>query len=442
MKSLLLALPLLTSAVLAQTTVPAAQKHVKIVDGVGYKYTSKLKTVVELNFTMGYHHASGKPIITSALDRVARGKGFAVRKITGPNNGTAISVPSFTFNDLMTGQVIVANNISMLGSPSLGTVKQQAIQRAIETEGRGYLAFHGSGDNSSNGWAWLTNILHPVSYAGHASRTNVPVYKHLAESKHIVLEGAFQSNTTVATVPNELNSSGGEVLTQAPTRTIKDELHRYGRDISRTAGYQDKVTMLLKYDARNVPETTLPVQYKRKGGNLFSYLYKVGNGMTSYLPSGHDNEDLLSSATGFDGGAGDFDRYLGQMLFFLAGYDKTVCDASCNGLQLVDADNRLVGKIQGSLSGAAFMATTGLDGMEEVQGMHFSDGRMGFASTFEESFRAVLMDVSGKVMAEKSGSGRTYQEFAKTGYKQGIYFLSVRIGQNAVRTKRYVLTHE
>lgn len=443
MRRILLAIPLLSSAVLAQTAVPAAKKHVKILNGAAYKFTSKLKTVVELNFTMGYHHSAGKQVLATGLARVAKNNGFLVKRIVGPGNGGSTGVPYFTLTDLMAGQVIVANNVSQFGNTMLGGAKQSAIQQAIETYGRGYLGIHGSGDNTYNGWPWFTNALHPVGYQGHGASISVPVYRHLAEAQHIVLQGTFQTHTTVATIPNELNANGQEVLDPAPTRMIKDELYRYARDISRDPAYKDKVTMLLKYDSRNVPVSNLPAQYKRKGGNLFSYLYKVGSGQTSFLPSGHDNSDLLDPATGFDGGSGDFDKYFGQLLYFLAGYEMTPCDAGCNGLQIVDANNRLTGNVQGAAAGGAFFAaTTGIEGLDEAPGMHFTNGTMGFASTFDEPFHAALVDVAGKVVAQKSGSGRTQQEFSKAGMKEGIYFLSVKIGRNAGSTKRYVVTRD
>jgi hypothetical protein len=159
--------------------------------------------------------------------------------------------------------------------------------------------------------------------------------------------------------------------------------------------------------------------------------------------AGHDNGDLLDPATGFDGGSGDFDKYYGQLLFFLAGYEMTPFDASCKGLQIADADNRLTGNVQGAAAGGAFFAaTTGIQDLDENPAMHFTNGTMGFASTFDQPFHAILVDVAGKVIAEKSGSGRTYQEFSKEGMKEGVYFLSVKIGRKAGMTKRYVVTRD
>jgi hypothetical protein len=282
-----------------------------------------------------------------------------------------------------------------------------------------------------------------VAYAGHAAKTVVPVYKHLAEAKHIVLQGVLENKVTFAAVPNELNPDGTEKVSQAPVRMIQDELYRYGRDLSRASGYKEKTTQLLKYDARNVPVATLPADYKRSGGNLFSYLHKVGNGMTAFFPSGHDNADLMDPTTGFDGGAGDFDTYVGQLLFFLAGYDRTPCDAGCNGLEIVDADNRRTGFIHGALRGEAFAeAATGLPGADGAGGIRFAEGKPAFAIASDRPFRAVLRDLAGKVVSEQSGAGPAYREFGMAGLKDGLYFLSVASGREAFRTKRYAVTRD
>src|SRR5690606_16823594 len=72
---------------------PAVRTHVKIVDGQAIKFTSKLKKVVELNFTFGFHHSGSKTIISETLTRVADMYGddgvpaFTVQKHVGPNAG-------------------------------------------------------------------------------------------------------------------------------------------------------------------------------------------------------------------------------------------------------------------------------------------------------------------------------------------------------------------
>ncbi len=237
----------------------------------------------------------------------------------------------------------MANNLSHFGSPLMDQGKQHAIQAAIETEGRGYLGFHATADNQNEGWFWLNHVLYPLNFRGHGPRATVPVYKHLAEAKHILLEGVLAKGTTLATTPDEIGTAGNEKLSYVPvpTRMMRNECYRFGRQIADDPAFKDKVTILLKFDPRSLSEAELETQYRRKGGNLYSYLYKVGAGMTSYIYAGHENDELLDPNTGFDGGVGDFDRYVAQTLFFLAGYDTTACDNSCNGLPVINAQNHL-----------------------------------------------------------------------------------------------------
>jgi hypothetical protein len=407
--------------------MPAARIHVKMAGATALKYESKLAKVVELNFTLGNGHQPGKVVIRDALDRIARNyavngvDAFTVQHISSSQDGSNVGeIPNFTVTDLLSGQVIVANNISMMGDASLGATKQNAIRQAVESDGRGYLAYHGSGDNERTGWSWYASTLHPMNYAGHGDRTDGPVYKHLAESSHVVLQGILATGTTNRTVPNEVDGSNNEVLApNVRTRLMKNEWYRFGRDISRDAAYSGKVTILLKYDPRNLGDA-LPTQYRRAGGNLYTYLYKVGNGTTSYIPAGHENDELLSSGTSFDGVTGDYERYVAQTLFFLAGYNTSVCNAACNGLPIVDANNRLTGQVHN---------TTGI----------FLE-RMGFTSTAKGKFEAVVTDVSGREVARKTGTGGIRHEFDTSRLSQGIYLLRLKAGTSSPVIRKYLVS--
>lgn len=415
-------------------TNPAARTHVKQVGTSYFKFTSKLTKIVELNFTFGNGHQPGKAIIATGLDRIATTYGgITVQHIKQGTDGATGTQPNFTVDDLLSGQVIVSNNISMMGSTSMGTAKQQAIQKAIETDGRGYLAFHGSGDNEQAGWAWFTNTLHPMNYRGHGARVNAPVYKHLAQAKHVILQGILETRTTTKIVPDEVDASGNEKLTTTavPIRQMKNEWYKFGRQIADDAAYKDKVTILLKYDPRDLG-SALETQYRRKGGNMFTYLYKVGAGLTSYIPPGHENDELLDANTGFDGGSGDYDRYVAQSLFFLAGYNSIACDASCNGLPLVDAQNQIIGTYQPSLiknPNAVFAANE----------LYFDAKKPIFSSPFQDRYEARLMDTRGRVLESKQGTGDVYHEFNTQGLESGVYVLSVKVGSQAAKVKRYLL---
>ena len=128
----------------------ATKKHVIKVGEQYVKYTSKLKHVVVLNFTMGFHHRDGKPVITESLNRIASKENFTIEHIVGGEDGSEkFVIPDFNLSKLSSGQVIVANNISGFGNKNLGRERQEALENAIAGMGIGYLGFHTNGDNTS-----------------------------------------------------------------------------------------------------------------------------------------------------------------------------------------------------------------------------------------------------------------------------------------------------
>ena len=420
---------------------PAARTHVKIVDGKGVKFTSKLKKVVELNFTFGFHHSASTPILSNTLTRVAETYGtegtpaFTVSSHVGPNGGSSsgLPTPDFTLADLTSAQVIFANQVSAMGSNSLGVARRTAIQTAVEG-GVGYFHLHGSGDDETRAWSWYTNVLHPMNYASHGANTNGPVYKNPTERAHIVTANVLETGMDeVREVPTSVDAGGNEVLTQQPIRMIRNEWYRFGNDIRTMPEHKDKVTVLSLYDPRDFTTSMLAPQYRRKGGNMYTYLFKVGNGMTHYLPAGHDNLEIMGE-DGFDGGVGDWDRYFAQVLFFLAGYDETPCNESCNGLPVVTAENHL--------TGTTFTGGTSIrDGyrlLPDKVDMH--DSRLEFSLAAPADYRAQILDITGKSVMQASGHGRRYA-FDQSALQPGVYFMRVGMpGIQAPVMRRYVLT--
>lgn len=420
---------------------PAARTHVKIVNGQGVKFTSKLKKVVELNFTFGFHHSESKPLISETLTRVAEMYGepgtpaFTVQKHVGPNGGASsgLPTPDFTIADLTSAQVIFANQISAMGSNTLGVARRNAIQTAVES-GVGYFHLHGSGDDETRQWNWYTNVLHPMNYASHGANTNGPVYKNPAEKKHIVTANVLETGMhETREVPTSVDASGNEVLTQEPVRIIRNEWYRFGNDIRTMPEHKDKVTVLSLYDPRDFSNSMLAPQYRRKGGNMYTYLFKVGNGMTHYLPAGHDNLEIKGGDYAFDGKVGDWDRYFAQVLFFLAGYDQTPCDASCNGLPVVTAENHLTGTTYTgtSIAGGYKLLPNGVD---------WHDSRLAFSLAAPVNYRAQVLDVSGKTVLQATGHG-TGHTFDQAALQPGVYFMRVTMpGIQGPVMKRYILS--
>ncbi len=411
-------------------SLPAARAHVRYVDGVWLKYSSKLTTVVELNFTFGNGHLEGKQVIDAALSRIAKEYGtggkdaFAIKRFASSNSGAAVGEQvRFGLEDLLAGEVIVANNLSYL--PQIlakNPAEAAALEDAIKVGGRAVLSFHGSGDGGKE-WPFYANELHPLNYHGMSYRTNGPVYKDPAMERHIVLQGVLETGTTLAEVPTGTDPfTGAEVLaTGVKTRLMKNEWYQYPVNILADRRFQGKVTSLLKFDARNLGDA-FPAQYRYAGGNAFSFLLRVGAGIAGYIQSGHSDDELTARGTSFDGGTGDFDRYVAQMLFFLAGYATAPCmGAECDGLAIVSADGMLTGRVL------------------ERGGSLAEPGRLGFTTTSDESYEAKLADVRGRILSRKSGVGRIEYEFDRTGLRAGVYFLSVKIGKAPAKVRRYLV---
>lgn len=417
---------------------PAARTHVKIVNGQGVKYSSKLRKVIELNFTFNFHHRDSKPLISATLKRIAGAyaingdSAFTVESHIGPSNGTATAsattiLPDFNLADLLSGQVIFSNQISGMGSSALGAAHRTAIEVAIRDSGRGYFHLHGSGDDETKQWSWFTNSLHPMNYKSHGDRTLGPVYKNPVEKDHIVTENVLTQGMTNATVPTSVDGGGNEVLTEQPTRQIRNEWYRFGDDIRANPTLAQNLTVLSLYDPRNLG-TALPAEYRRKGGNMYTYLFKVGNGMTQYLPAGHDNTEIMATG-GFDGGVGDWDRYFAQVLFYLAGYNQTPCDESCNGLPVVSAENRLTGQTYTATSVRGYTLVS--------SDLKLDNARPGFTYIREAPYEARLVNASGKVVMQSRGKASRFA-FDASRLSDGIYFMQVKI-DGMSRMHRYAV---
>lgn len=426
---------LLAGNAMAQAAnMPAARAHVKMVGANGIKYTSKLQQVVELNFTFNFHHKDGKPLITAMLDKIAKDYGeggknaFTVKKFTSGTDGSVTGqIVQFTLADLLAGEVIVNNNISNLNElqtklPAAAT----AMETAIKTEGRGVLGFHGSGDGGG-GWAFYTNDLHPVDYKSHGTRTAGPVYKNDAESKHVILQGILETGTTNIEAPMGVDPvTGNEILKQGvKSRMMMNEWYKFGRNLQTDTKYAPLTRPLLKYDPRNLSTAALDPLYRYKGGNLYTFLLQVGKGKASYIPAGHEADELTLPGTTFDGGTGDYERYYAQTLFYLAGYKQEPCNTTgvvCAGLQVVDAQDHLTGQTY------------------PTSGVLFNEGSMGFTALDNRKWEAKLTDVRGRVVATRSGAGKMEYMFDKSGLGAGIYFLSVKVGSGKAMVKRYSIS--
>src|SRR6185295_5120069 len=101
-RTISMALALAAAAHAQLNKMPAARAHGKMNGTTAVKYTSKLQTLAELNFTLGNDHPEGKNIIAASLDRISKtcsltagGNAFTVKHIIGPNAGAGVGLQSF-----------------------------------------------------------------------------------------------------------------------------------------------------------------------------------------------------------------------------------------------------------------------------------------------------------------------------------------------------------
>lgn len=412
---------------------PAARVHAKQVGTSYYKFTSKLKTVVELNFTLNFNHTEGKATWDTYLSRVATDYGtggtpaFTVKKFVGPGNGASNGLPTTipTLADLTSGEVIVDNNISGMNQiPGKSAAFATAFETAVKTNGKSVLGFHGSGDGGT-GWAFYTNDLHPVDYHEHGNQTAQPVYKNQAEEKHVLLDSLLMTGTKMD-VPMGTDASGKEVKVNTTVRKMKNEWYRFGRNLLGDTKYGPLTTCFMRYDPTAIGVSDLPAQYKYAGGNLFTWQIKIGAGKALYIPPGHDNSELTTGDS-FDGSTGDYERFVAQALFYLAGYDSVACTGTaCNGVPIVDDKLHLTGKVCGP------ECATGTS-------LRF-DKDFEFLSMTGKPFVARLTDVHGRLVATKSGAGVETVSFDKSTLGSGVYFMSVKVGNQAPVVRRYLVS--
>jgi hypothetical protein len=229
-------------------------------------------------------------------------------------------------------------------------------------------------------------------------------------------------------------NAGVEVLSpNIKTRDMVNEWYWFRRNIMTDPLYANLTTTLLKYDPRNLdPLKVLGTEYHRLGGNLYTHLIKVGAGIASYIPAGHDNTELFEATGSFDQGTGDYDRYLTQMLWFLAGYTLEPCATAtitCTGLPLVDSLNQI--------KGTYVPTAIGQTGILKSK-VYVAPEKMAFSSPFEaKDYEAKVTDLSGHVLASKSGKGVIYYEFNQAQFRSGVYLLSVKVGKAQPVVQRY-----
>ena len=233
------------------------------------------------------------------------------------------------------------------------------------------------------------------------------------------------------TVPDLVD--GQEVTVDSvPFREMEGEWNQWGRNIFSDTAYNRDMTILMKYDAREAPNTVIEPQYKITGGNVFAWIHRAGSGKVSFFPPGHDNSELYSTDHySFDAGTGDLERYLAQLFYFLAGYDTVPCDSSCDGLQIVSDDDQLTGDVYD----AAVHTGKTRPFLNRFPEIRFSSSILYI--TAKGSYTIELINLMGEqVFSHRAESSAV---FDLSGYQSGVYLVKVTSDSGSAVTRKILL---
>jgi len=264
--------------------------------------TTRVRAIMNLNFTFGYHHNTGKPVIEAMLTRFASQEGWTLThfRYQDPNNTTVNDLARVTLAELNKNIVVVANHISYWATvgqttaPALNAAVTNYMSAANGGLGGGLLLIHGSGDSpAGGGWAYYYSDLHPSQFSGHGSIIPGQIFRPTSAATHPIMEG--------------------NIL--AARQTINGEWHRFAVLIT---AVKPLTEVLMMVDPANCAGC-YPAQYVYAGGNPISWYLPTGNGRgrVGYFQEGHDQTTYneLTPAV--------WDRFFKQMIFYTAGYDTS-----------------------------------------------------------------------------------------------------------------------
>ncbi len=272
----------LTGVLCGQT--PLAKERVIEIDGKQYRLTSKLKSLINLDFAFGYHHYDGKPLITETLEKLAQQEGWDYQHITDHTQVT----PEL----LAPHQVAVGNSISAFNNGDFSDSSENAVQQFVENGG-GFFSVHGTGDGEGDEWPWYDEVFYPVDYQGHAQRTNCPIYRYETAREHVVLEGL-------------------EALDKSE---LFGEWYRLGSDIS--SSYPDAEILFETFKDDCPGAYSLhDIEYSQER----IWIIPIGQGRHLFFPFGHDSLEAASFPDN------TWDQFFLQGLYYVAGYDTVYID--------------------------------------------------------------------------------------------------------------------
>lgn len=343
--------------------------------------TSRVRSVMNLNFTFGFHHYEGKSVIGSMLNRFAAQEGWTVTHFHFQDrNHPAIDDRSkITLAELNKNMVIFANHISNWGNQGNSPLNL-AVQDYLEHTGGGMVLMHGSGDSQEAGWTYYREKLHPVNFRFSGNIRPGTIFRPASAIAHPVLEGGILSEGKV----------------------INGEWYDYQNHISRMNPLAE---VLMMVDPASCSDCNLIGVDILPGGTPISWVMPVGKGWVGYFGEGHSDQTLTQFTQEV------WDRFFKQMLFYVAGYDTT---------SLVSA------------LPAYFRNHSGIS---------FDPTAMAVFIEKPDYHKVGLYDAQGTNHGEFSGRGVAEYNFEENRRKlrNGVYVLRVEYGQRGNVSNRYVI---
>lgn len=421
---------------------PAARLHVvkKEVNGQEsfFKRTSKLKRLNNYNFSctaVGSHNLGNEQLDTFndkvAADYGEGGEpGFEIVHYTTGNsygNGTANGDYAKYLHVDTLRKADVAHYVSvshMNRMDCMSDETRQHIRDAVVDYGVGFLGSHGTGDGGSGQgtqWKFFLDTINPGDPNGHGTREErTQVYVSQKFRNHLAIENVIvEGQVTDRTDLLHVTTDGQQETLDTPFRWVRFEPYRYRKEIEDF----EFVKVLMKYNPNEISD--IPDYTNFEGANNFSWIVEAGMGRLGYFPMGHikreldDFDGLIDNVNDeWHGGesSNDMVRYTGQLLFFLAGYDETECDESCDGLPLVDYESDFI-------LGTHTVSINDKNSKKFL--WNYNDLKLQLDPSI--NYTVQLMNASGKKIKSFPKSSSNEIDFTKENLSNGIYFVNINI---------------
>jgi hypothetical protein len=356
--------------------------------------TTRVRAVMDLNFTYNYHHQLGKPVLADLLDRLATSEGWTVTHYyyADLNHSGVDDRTKITLTELNKNIVVVANQISnwaSTGNSGTGATNNLAVRNYLMNTGGGVLVMHGSGDSPTGStWKFYTDTLHPVLFTGHGNIVSGRVIRTVSAANHPVMEGGILQDSL----------------------TLSGEWHRFTKLIT-TVNTKAEPLFKVNWNTCSGCYTADNQRFYLEGGtpgNPVAWTMPVGKGWVGYFQEGHDatTRNQMTGAI--------HDKFFKQMIYYIAGYDTLPA----------------TGIVRPSYA-------------RDRSGISFNPRAMEVFIDTKGAHRVSVWTLSGLRVSQVSGFGRARygrdsEALGMWNPKSGVYVMTVESGKT-VSSRKYII---